>query len=303
MAASSSSGAARRCGPRARPCAGTGPGPWRVAGGAVAAGQLVELVQKVAGVADVAAHGAVRPAHPVGVEAQVQLDQRADRLDVLGGVAQGPHPVAGHPGADHLVVVEHHRPPRPERTGLGLAHVVEQRGQAHQAVGPGLFHHGDGVGQHVLVAVDGVLLQGQGRQLGEELLGQPGPHQEPQPLPGVGTTMSLSSSSRMRSSETMSRRARRRMTASTSSGSGTQPVAGDEPGGPQHPQRVVGEGLLGRQRGPQPPGGQVADPVERVDQLRSGSERAMALTVKSRRDRSASMASAKTTSGLRESAW
>ena len=31
-----------------------------------------------------------------------------------------------------------------------------------------------------------------------------------------------------------------------------------------------------------------ADPVERVDQLQSGRERAMALTVKSRRDRSAS---------------
>ena len=106
----------------------------------------------------------------------------------------------------------------------------------------------------------------------------------------------------MRSSETMSSRARSRVTASTSAGVGDQAVAGDEPGGPQHPQRVVGERLLGRRaasaagrrpgRRPRRTGRSAAGP---------GSDRAMALTVKSRRDRSASMASAKTTSGLRES--
>ena len=68
--------AARRCGAssssmrRARAA-----GLVRVARRAVAAGQLVETVEVRAGVAHVAAHRAVGPAHPVGVEAQVQLDE------------------------------------------------------------------------------------------------------------------------------------------------------------------------------------------------------------------------------------
>ena len=47
----------------------------RVAGRAVAARQLVEIVEQRARVAHVAAHRAVGPAHPVRVEAQVQLDE------------------------------------------------------------------------------------------------------------------------------------------------------------------------------------------------------------------------------------
>ena len=50
-------------------------------------------------------------------------------------------------------------------------------------------------------------------------------------------------------------------------GLGHEAVAGDEPGRPHHAQRVVGEGLLRGQRGPQPPGGEVVDPVEGIDQL------------------------------------
>ena len=38
----------------------------------------------------------------------------------------------------------------------------------------------------------------------------------------------------------------------------------DEPGRPQHPQRVVGEGLLGRRRGAQHAAGEVGQPAERV---------------------------------------
>ena len=40
---------------------------------------------------------------------------------------------------------------------------------------------GDRVGEHVLVAVDRVLLEPQRRQLGQELLGEPGVDEEPQP--------------------------------------------------------------------------------------------------------------------------
>ena len=45
---------------------------------------------------------------------------------------------------------------------------------------------------------------------------------------------------------------------------------GDEAGRPQHPQRVVGEGDLGVERRAQPAGGQVGQPVERVDELQLG---------------------------------
>ena len=50
-----------------------------VAGGDVGAGQQVQSLQQVAGVADVAAHRGVGPAQLVGVEPQVQLDQLGDR--------------------------------------------------------------------------------------------------------------------------------------------------------------------------------------------------------------------------------
>ena len=53
--------AAPRSAPRARPCAGRAPAPCRVAGGAVAAGQLVQPVEERPGVAHVAAHGAIGP--------------------------------------------------------------------------------------------------------------------------------------------------------------------------------------------------------------------------------------------------
>ena len=51
----------------------------RVAGRAVAPGQLVQPVEQRSGVADVAAHRPVGPPEPVGVEPQVQLDQPGDR--------------------------------------------------------------------------------------------------------------------------------------------------------------------------------------------------------------------------------
>ncbi len=45
---------------------------------------------------------------------------------------------------------------------------------------------GDGVGQHVLVAVDRVLFEAQGGQLREELAGEAGRGQEPQSRSGIG---------------------------------------------------------------------------------------------------------------------
>ena len=158
--------------------------PPLVAGGAVAAGQLVELLQEGTGVAGVAAHRAVGPAGAEAVEAQVELDQAGDVGDLVHRVAQGPQPGVGHPGPDHLVVVERH-PARSDGAGLGLADVVEEGGQAQDLVGTGLLDHRDGVGQDVLVAVDGVLLEGEAGQLGQELVGQAGVDQEPQAVARV----------------------------------------------------------------------------------------------------------------------
>ena len=91
-----------------------------------------------------------------------------------------------------------------------------------------------------------------------------------------------------------------RARAATSAGVGLEAVAGDEAGRPQHAQRVVGERLLGRQRRAQAPGGQVGR-RRRTGRSARGSAagaRAMALTVKSRRDRSASTSSANDDVGL-----
>ena len=95
------------------------------------------------------------------------------------GIAQGAEPLLGHAGADDVVEVEAHAL-GPERAGLRLADVVEERGEAHRQLRARLGHHGDRVGQDVLVVVDRVLLEGQAGQFGEELVGQPRPHQEPQ---------------------------------------------------------------------------------------------------------------------------
>ena len=167
-----------------------------------------------------------------------------------------------------------------------------------------VLDHRDGVGEHVLVAVDRVLLEAHGRQLGQELA-RPGRCRR-------GTTgrrpgrrrRSACRARRGCARPTRSRGGRASpSTAATSSGTGLEAVAGDEAGGPQHAQRVVAEATPRAQRRAQPLGGEVGGAVERVDERRrvGAARSAMALTVKSRRDRSASMASANTTSGLRES--
>ena len=68
--------AAPRSAPRARPCAAaSAAAAVLVAGGAVAALEVVELVEQVAGVAHVPAHRLVGPAHRVGVDAQVEVHE------------------------------------------------------------------------------------------------------------------------------------------------------------------------------------------------------------------------------------
>jgi hypothetical protein len=92
-------------------------------------------VEQRPGVAGVAAHRRVAP-HLVAVpvEPQVQEHQPLHVVDDLVGEPQRPQPVAGHAGADHLVVVEAHAL-GPDRAGLGLAHVVQQRGEPQHQPG------------------------------------------------------------------------------------------------------------------------------------------------------------------------
>ena len=69
-----------------------------------------------------------------------------------------PAAIARHARAHHLVVMEGDATRRkPARARL--ADVVEQRGEPHLELGLGLLHHRDGVREHVLVTMDGILLE------------------------------------------------------------------------------------------------------------------------------------------------
>ena len=116
------------------------------------------------------------------------------------------------------------------------------------AVGPPRRHLADDrdrVGQHVLVALDRVLLQPQRRDLGKELGEQTGVVQEPQPGSGVLDEEQLV--------ELVADPLGRHDLHPVAQPShrvddhrlGLEPVAGDEAGRPHHPQRIVGEGLVG----------------------------------------------------------
>ena len=197
----------------------------------------------------------------------MELDQPAHGGDVVGRVPQGAHALLGHPGPDDFVVVERHSFGA-EGPGLGLADVVEQRRQAQDAIGLGAFDDGDGVSQHVLVAVDGILLEAESRQLGQELVGQARLDEEPQALAGLADDEKLvelvADAFGRHDLEALPQGAH----GHDHVGLGHQVVTGEKAGCSQHAQRVVGERLLGPQRRAQPVGSQVVDAPERVDQAR-----------------------------------
>ena len=132
-----------------------------------------------AGVVDVATDGRVGPALAVPVEPQVQLDELPDVVDHGVRVPEGPETLLGDPRAHDLVVVERH-PLRPEPPRRRLAHVVQEGRQPEHEVRLAPHHHRQRVPEHVLVALDGVLLHPQRGELGEELVGQPGLHEQRQ---------------------------------------------------------------------------------------------------------------------------
>ena len=69
--------------------------------------------------------------------------------------------------------------------GSGLAYVVEQGGQAHHEVVGRLGHDRDGVGEHILVPVDRILLHPQIRQFGHDLGHPAAVDGRPQPRRGI----------------------------------------------------------------------------------------------------------------------
>ena len=133
---------------------------------------------------------------------------------------------------------------------------------------PRLGHHRDRVGEHVLVAVDRVLLHPHGRQLGQDDVGDAGVDEEPEPRGRVVDDEQLAElvADALRRHDVEP--AHQLVHRADQGGVGREAVARDEPGGPQHPQRVVGEGHLRRQRRAQHARGQVGDPAEGIDELR-----------------------------------
>lgn len=150
---------------------------------------------------------------------------------------------------------------------LRLADVVEQRGEPGDAIRRALRHHRDGVGEHVLVAMQWILLQPESGELREEHVGESaandplqtgldmvaddepihlvanplGAHDE-QPLPHLF-------GSRLR-----------------------DPIRGEPERGcesiqTQHPQRVVGERDVRIERGLQDAGPEIDEAPMRVDHL------------------------------------
>lgn len=227
----------------------------------------------------------------------MQLDQPRDVVDQLLGVLQLPHPLAGHLGADDLVVVERHPAVRLEPAGARLADVVQQCGQPQRQVRPvrlqrdRLLQHGQRVLVDVLVPVVLVLLQAQRRQLGHHEVGQPGVHQQPQALDRVLgeqqlVQLGLDPLGR-HDGDPLGHRGHR----GHHLGRRVEVQLGGEPGGPHHPQRVVGEGLLGGGGVRSTRASRSSRPWCGSTKPRPGRSTAIALTVKSRRTRSCPMVS------------
>ena len=119
----------------------------------------------VARIPHVATHRGVGPlARAVAVEAQVKLGELPHVVDNFIGVAQRGESLAHHARAHDLVVMEGHASVALEATSLGLADVVQQRGEPQHEIGTRgrlvrglqvdrLLHHDERVLVDILVAV------------------------------------------------------------------------------------------------------------------------------------------------------
>ena len=245
-----------------------------------------------AGVAHVAAHRFVGPSHRVGVDAQVQVHELGDVVDDVVRVLQR-RAAALRSCA--------RRPPRGggssrrrRRTSavLGLPTSWNSAASRTTQLGPRVVHDRDRVREHVLVACGSGPVRAASRlSSGRNSSARPVSARNQSPALGSSTSSSFDSSSRMRSALTISSRCRRldhrldergvglelepamkRAARSIRSGSSTNETSG-------------ASGVRSRRaaRSTAPPYGSISSG--------SGSRSAIALTVKSRRDRSVSMSS------------
>ena len=116
------------------------------------------MLEERTSVARVPPERRVGPAHLVGMESQVQLDETTDRVDLVLGIAQRFEPASRHARADDVVVVKAHTVGS-VGARLGFSDVVQQRRQAQYLVGTRLSDDGDRVGEDVFVSVDRVLFE------------------------------------------------------------------------------------------------------------------------------------------------
>ncbi len=206
----------------------------------------------------------------------MQLDELGDVVDQVLRVAKRLQPLAGEPGTDHLVVVERHPATVLEPAGRRLADVVHEGGQAQREVGSvrlevdRLLDHDEGVVVHVLVPVVLVDLELQRGQLGDEVVGEPGVHEDAEPGAGVVREHQLG--------ELVPDPFRRHDLQPVGHG-GDRSQNGlldlevelrGKPRGAQHAQRVIVEGVLGASGGAQRAGRESGHSVERIDEPKVG---------------------------------
>ena len=114
--------------------------------------------------------------------------------------------------------------------------------------GDQLVHHCEGVAVHVLVPVDRILLQPERRQLGEELVGELRLHRQIQTFGGAGRRHDLHELVLDALARNDSQPAPLRPHRLDEGPLRRHPELRHESRGPEHPERVVGERLLGGQR-------------------------------------------------------
>ncbi len=198
------------------------------------------------------------------------LDELHDVLDHRRRIPERLQALLRHPSAEHLVVMELHTFRR-DLPSAGLAYVVQEGSEAQREVTlVTRLDDREGVMQNVLVAVDGILLELQAGELGQELLGEAGVDDELQPLRGGAAQQQLGQLVRdplrgddgnpaVHPADRLDDAWRRR---------GVELRC--EPSHAQHPQRIVRERDLRIERRVEPPSREVLHATERIYELALG---------------------------------
>ena len=207
----------------------------------------------------------------------MQVDEAGDGVDVVMAEAQRLHPITGHAGADDIVMVERDTLARFVAARSRLTDIVEQRRQARPAevevglgVGPYVLDDGDGVGEDVFMTVDRILLQPHRRQLRQDEVGEPVVDVEPQAGGGMIERQQLVELVANAFGRHDLQTRRHRPARLDQLGIGREVEARHEAGGAQHPQRIVVEADLRRQRRAQASTHEIGGAAMGVDQGRRG---------------------------------